>query len=186
MIASLAFPSFRYFSPSATPFCIFASGLCEQLKLPRTTSPTMSKTTDRPAILPAVDFTAAPRRGRTSHKSGTGLTLEKVSSKGTLPHSAHWPTVSNKRESSLPIQGLPLWVVVAFGPPSGSLRSLLSPPLCRRKGDPASHPPWLGVGTVRCQNRTAPLHTSRLAGVSVRSDRLPGPSSVVPRAVGGY
>src|SRR5262249_3358677 len=55
--------------PRATAFCIFACGLCAQPKPPRATSPTMSRTTDRPHIFRAVGFTAAPRRGRTSHKS---------------------------------------------------------------------------------------------------------------------
>src|SRR5215813_9320240 len=117
MIASLAFPSFRYFSPRATAFCIFACGLCAQPKPPRATSPTMSRTTDRPHIFRAVGFTAAPRRGRTSHKSQDWFDVGEDIFVGTLSQLVNWPAESNERESNPPIQGFPpvqrppLWVV---------------------------------------------------------------------------
>src|SRR5215475_7124306 len=116
MTASLVFPSFRYFSPSATAFCFLTSGLCEHPKPPKAASPTMSRTADRPEMLFAIGFTVAPRRGRTSHKSGTGLTLEKIPSKETLSQPVDWPTESNERGSARPIEGLLLcvssWLIV--------------------------------------------------------------------------
>src|SRR5215510_8673358 len=108
MTASLVFPSFRYFSPSATVFCFLTSGLCEHPKPPRTASPTMSRTADRPDMPFAIGFTVAPRRGRTSHKSETGLTLEKIPSKGTLSQSVDYPTESTSANPACH-QGAPGW-----------------------------------------------------------------------------
>src|SRR5215467_11201889 len=121
MIASLAFPSSRYFSPSATAFCIFASGLCAQPTLPRATSPTTSRTTDRPDIFRAVGFTAAPRRGRTSHKSrdwfdvGEGVFVGNLITVGRLAHRVKRARIHPANSRPYSVQCIPLWVVVPSG-----------------------------------------------------------------------